>query len=83
MCAGADGFGCYTIYTETGDMFEYELWGCTDYDIFTTELESPSGIALDGRGYVTPQTLDADPMWTRDRCDRSWRMSGLDGPCGP
>jgi len=59
VCAGADGFGCYTIYTETGDMFEYELWGCTDYDIFTTELESPSGIALDGRGRVFVSDYDS------------------------
>jgi len=53
-CAMGDGMGCYTIFTEMGHLFEYELWGCTEYEVFSTRLASPSGIALspDGRLFV-------------------------------
>lgn len=53
-CRGDDGLGCYNLFTEIGDMFEYELWGCTAHDVFASGLGTPSGIALgpDGRVYV-------------------------------
>ncbi|EKX35446.1 hypothetical protein GUITHDRAFT_118362 [Guillardia theta CCMP2712] len=45
-CAMEDGLGCYTTFTETSDSFEYELWGCTEFEVFTSSLQSPSGLAL-------------------------------------
>jgi len=53
-CAGDDGLGCYTTFTEMGHLFEYELWGGTEYEVFSTELSAPAGIALtpDGRVLV-------------------------------
>ncbi len=40
---GSDDFGCYNTFTEMGHLFEYELWGCTDYEVFSTALKSPTG----------------------------------------
>lgn len=50
-CLNADGYGCYHIFTETADIFEYELWGCSTQDDFVKTLELPSGIAL-GNGHL-------------------------------
>jgi len=52
-CLGADGYGCYHIFTETADLFEYELWNCSAQDDFTKHVVMPSGLALgNGRLYV-------------------------------
>jgi len=48
-----DGYGCYHIFTETADVFEYELWGCSTQDNFVQNLVMPSGLALgNGKLYV-------------------------------
>jgi hypothetical protein len=47
----ADGYGCYHIFTETADIFEYELWGCSTQDNFIENLVMPSGLIL-GNGYL-------------------------------
>ena len=50
-CLSDDGHGCYHIFTETADIFEYELWTCTQQTVFASGLGTPSGIAIGG-GYV-------------------------------
>ena len=50
-CMSDDGHGCYHIFTETADIFEYELWTCTQQTVFSSGLGTPSGIAIGG-GYV-------------------------------
>jgi hypothetical protein len=46
-----DGHGCYHIFTETADIFEYEIWTCTQQETFAEDLGTPAGIAVDG-GFV-------------------------------
>merc|ERR1719387_1584679 len=50
-CLSPDGHGCYHIFTETADIFEYELWTCSQQEVFASELGTPSGIAIGG-GFV-------------------------------
>lgn len=52
-CTDSDGYGCYHIFTETADLFEYELWGCSTQDVLVSNLELPSGLVLHkGRLFV-------------------------------
>merc|ERR1719271_1409036 len=46
-----DGHGCYHIFTETANQFEYELWTCTQYETFGSNLGNPAGVAV-GAGHV-------------------------------
>lgn len=50
-CTDADGYGCYHVFTETADTFEYELWGCSAQDDFVRNVVMPSGLAL-GNGHL-------------------------------
>jgi hypothetical protein len=50
-CKDEDGDGCFHVFTETADIFEYELWGCSTQDDFVKNLHMPSGLAL-GNGYL-------------------------------
>jgi hypothetical protein len=47
-CTHEDGFGCYHIFTETADIFEYEYWTCTQTEVFAAGLDTPAGIAVAG-----------------------------------
>merc|ERR1719253_1448829 len=47
-CLHEDGYGCYHIFTETADIFEYEYWTCTQTEVFAAGLNSPAGIAVSG-----------------------------------
>jgi hypothetical protein len=58
-CASSDSLGCYNAFTEMGHLFEYELWGCTEYATFTSKLKSPSGIALSPDGLVVIADYDS------------------------
>lgn len=52
-CMHEDGYGCYHTFTETADVFEYELWGCSTQDDFVKSVQLPSGLALgNNRLYV-------------------------------
>lgn len=37
-CAMSDELGCYTLFTEMGHLFEYELWGCTEYEVLSLKF---------------------------------------------
>ena len=66
-CAMSDGFGCYTAFTEMGSLFEYELWGCTEYEVFAEQLGLPSGIALSPAGRVLVADYDSGDIWAFDK----------------
>uniref|UniRef100_A0A7S0DX39 EGF-like domain-containing protein n=1 Tax=Hanusia phi TaxID=3032 RepID=A0A7S0DX39_9CRYP len=83
-CAMEDGLGCYTTFTETSDTFEYELWGCTDFEVFTTLLKSPSGIALSPQGRLFISDYDTGRIVVFDRAgnvlsDLSTGSAGVTG----
>ena len=68
-CAGADGFGCYTAFTEMGYLFEYELWGCSEYEVFASGdmVGSPSGLALTPEGRLLVSDYDSGKIRAFDK----------------
>jgi len=68
--ANPDGFGCYNAFTEMGNLFEYELWGCTEYEVFSTEVKSPSGIALTPDGRVLVADYDSGDIVAFDKAGK-------------
>ena len=67
QCKGSDGLGCYTTFTEMGYLFEYELWGATEYEVFSTEVKSPSGIALTPDGRLLVADYDTGDIYAFDK----------------
>jgi len=66
-CAMSDGLGCYNLFTESGDYFEYELWGCTKWDVLTSDVGTPSGIALGPDGRIFVADWDSGNIHALDR----------------
>jgi len=67
QCKGSDGLGCYNSFTEMGYDFEYELWGNTEYGVFSTEVKSPSGIALTPDGRLLVADYDSGDIFSFDK----------------
>jgi len=53
-----------------GNHFEYELWGCTEYEVFSTEVKSPSGIALTPDGRVLVADYDSGDIVAFDKAGK-------------
>jgi hypothetical protein len=47
--------------------FEYELWGNTEYGVFSTEVKSPSGIALTPDGRLLVADYDSGDIFSFDK----------------
>lgn len=59
--------GFFFLLSEMGYLFEYELWGCTEYEVFSTKLKSPSGIALTPEGYILVADYDSGEIVAFDK----------------
>jgi hypothetical protein len=71
-CAGDDGLGCYNAFTEMGHLYEYELWGCTEYEVFASPSigdrpMAPSGIVLTPDGLVLVADYDSGIIVSFDK----------------
>jgi len=53
-----------------GDLFEYELWGATEYEVFTMLVPSPSGMAVTPEGRILVADYDSGDVFAFDRNSR-------------
>ena len=70
QCKGSDELGCYTTFTEMGYAFEYELWGNTEYEVFSTDVKSPSGMALTPDGRLLVADYDSGDIFSFDKAGK-------------